>query len=62
LNREISAARELATTLDRNRENLQKEIAAITLENERLRKTLQRAETEREALFDDLHAEVSFKL
>ncbi|KAJ3414954.1 hypothetical protein HDV05_005785 [Chytridiales sp. JEL 0842] len=59
LTREISAARELALTLDRSRENIQKELAALTVDNERLRKSLQKAEADRETLMDDIRAEVS---
>ncbi|KAJ3201675.1 hypothetical protein HDU82_007932, partial [Entophlyctis luteolus] len=55
--REMGAIRDLAQSVDRNRENTQMEFSAAKLENERLRKMVERAESEHEHLLNELRSE-----
>jgi hypothetical protein len=60
LSRELSAVRELSKTLDRSRENGQKELTALTIETERLHKLTERLENDRASISNELKSEVFF--
>ncbi|KAJ1560903.1 hypothetical protein HK405_005560, partial [Cladochytrium tenue] len=53
--REVGAVRDLAQTIDKGREDCQRELAALTIESDRLQKLLVKAESDREALREELH-------
>jgi chromosome segregation ATPase len=58
LMRDVQAARDLAHSLDRGKDGAQKQFIAISLENERLSKQIERIDTDMDALQAKYQAEV----
>ena len=59
LSRDISAARDLAHNLDRGKDSAQKQLIALTVENERLGKQIERLEVDLDGLNSQNQAEVN---
>ena len=57
LNREIGVARDLAHTIDRSKDDFQKQLTAVSLENERLQHHVRSLETDLEALNNQIRTE-----
>ncbi|KAI8819353.1 uncharacterized protein EV422DRAFT_109288 [Fimicolochytrium jonesii] len=55
--RDVAASRDLAASIDRQRDDLQKRLTAAALDVERLSKALQKADTDRETLQAEMQAE-----
>ena len=60
--REIQAARDLAQSLERNKEQVQKNLTVALLENQQFEANLKSWEMERENLMNEMKAEVIFKV
>ncbi len=56
--REIQAARDLASSFERNKDDLSKNVTITVLENEKLEHSMRQLEGERESLLNQLKAEV----